>query len=244
MNCKYNIVLIPRRGVLLSLISLILLGILLLSSCKELAKTKDLSEGFIEYNIEYFDTVLQNSYNANMRPNKMVIKFKDSNTINKIEGLSGAFTFAFIQNKQGQKAYTLIKLLNKKLFYQEPLLPNTLPFAYSDMPEFSITYTDEVINMLGFNCHKAIGHFRDSLSTPFEILYTKEINVNNPNANSPFEEIDGVLLKFTAIMFGHKMNVQASNIKSLKISDEEFVIPTGYEEVGLDVVKDVIDLLR
>lgn len=215
-----------------------------MASCGQVMKPKNFAEGYIEYSIEYDDSLQPQNFNASMRPNKMIIKFKDSNTINKIEGLSGAFSFAFIQNNQTQKAYILIKLLNKKLYYQEDLIPNVFPFAYNNMPSFTLHKLPEIEEHMGYSCNRAIACYNDSIHQPFTILYTKEIGIANPNANTPFQEIDGIMLKFSAIMFSHKMNVQASTIKAASISDEEFVIPRDYEEVGLDVVKDVIDLLK
>lgn len=232
----------PFQGKSLLAASLCLM--FLFTGCSEIAKKKEFSEGYIEYNVEYDDSLQPPTYSANMRPNKMIIKFKDSNTINKIEGMSGAFSFTFIQNKQNQKAYILIKLLNKKLFYQEPLTPNTFPFAYNDSPLFTIQKSNEPEEFMGYTCQRALACYKDSIHQPFSILYTNEIGVSNPNSNSPFQEIDGIMLKFSAIMFNQKMNITASTIRGVKLSDDEFLIPPGYEEVGLDVVKDVIDLLK
>ncbi|MDX9771275.1 MAG: hypothetical protein RBT19_12995 [Tenuifilaceae bacterium] len=215
-----------------------------LESCSDSVVKKHFCEGYIEYAIEYDDSIIAPRFNPSMRPSKMVIKFKDNNTINKIEGLSGAFSFAFIQNKQQERAYMLIKLLNKKLYYQEPLQENSYPFAYQDMPKFTIEKTDRVEEYLGYQCNVAVATFDDTLHNAFNIYYTQEIDIAKPNANTPFEVIDGVMLKFTSIMFGQKMNIKASAVKQAKVSDDEFVIPLEYEQVGLEVVKDVVELLR
>lgn len=223
---------------------LVLLLPLLYSSCKEGLISKNFDEGYIEYSIVYDDSILAPKFNPSMRPDKMVIKFKNNNTINKIEGLSGAFSFAFIQNKEDQNSYLLMKLLNKKLYYKEPLLPNSYPFVYREMPAISITKTNKTEKVLGYQCKVAVATFADTLHKPFNVYYTNEINIANPNANTPFEEIDGVMIKFTSIMFGHKMIIQANSIRKSKVSNEEFQIPTEYEQIDMDVVKDVIELLK
>jgi hypothetical protein len=205
---------------------------------------KDFSEGFIEYCIEFEDTVAVSAFNANMRPNRMVIKFKDNNTINKVEGLSGAFSFAFIQNKKDNKAYTLIKLLNKKLFYQEAIKSNSYPFAYRKMPEFIITKTTDYIEYLGYNCCVAKAIFTDSTKAPFDIYYTNEISIPNPNSNTPFHQIEGVMLKFSTVLFDQRMDVWATTIKSSKISSDEFIITPDYEEIGDDVLNELIELIK
>lgn len=213
------------------------------SSCTEGAKKHGIKQGYIEYDITYNDLV-PSKYGANMRPTKMVVKFKDNNTINRIEGLSGAFSFAFIQNMQTQTTYTLIKILNKKLYHLEPIDTVKYPFAYADMPNFTIQKTGETEKFLGFLCYRARVVYADTLYQPFEILYTKEIGVQNPNWNTPFEGIDGIMLKFSAVMFNQNMNIVASVIKSTKISDEDFIIPPDYEKVEQSTVEDVITLLK
>jgi len=40
------------------------------------------------------------------------------------------------------------------------------------------------------------------------------------------------------------MNIVAASVKKANISDDEFSIPIEYEEVGIEVVKDVVELLR
>lgn len=205
---------------------------------------KDFSEGFIEYCIEFEDTVAVSAFNANMRPNRMVIKFKDNNTINKVEGLSGAFSFAFIQNKMNSKAYTLIKLLNKKLYYEETLEQDNYPFAYREMPEFSIVKTTDTVEYLGYNCYVARATFIDTINAPFDIYYTNEISIPNPNSNTPFNQIEGVMLKFSTVLFNQRMSVLATSIKSSKISDEEFVISPDHEAIGLDVLNEIAELVK
>lgn len=222
---------------------LLLLTLTLTIGCSRITH-KDFSEGYIEYAIEFEDSVVISKFNANMRPNKMVIKFKDNNTINKVEGLSGAFSFAFIQNKKSNKAYTLIKLLNKKLYYQETLEQDSYPFAYSEMPEFTITKTNETTDYLGYKCSVAKATFTDSINAPFNIYYTNEIRIPTPNVNTPFNEIEGVMLKFSTVLLNQRMSVSAISIKSSKISDDEFFITPDHEEVGLDVLNEIIELLK
>lgn len=221
----------------------LMLTLILINGCSRIAQ-KDFSEGYINYAIEFEDSVAVSIFDANMRPDRMVIKFKDNNTINKVEGLSGAFSFAFIQNKKDNKAYTLIKLLNKKLFYQEALKSNSYPFAYRKMPEFIITKTTDSIEYLGYNCCVAKATFTDSTKAPFDIYYTNEISISSPNSNTPFHQIEGVMLKFSTVLFDQRMDVWATTIKSSKISSDEFIITPDYEEIGDDVLNELIELIK
>lgn len=225
------------------LLAIIISIVILQVNCSSEPDMQSLSEGYIEYNIAYFDNQPP-KYDTSLRPNKMLVKFKDNNTVNKIEGLSGALSFAFIQNIEDKTTHTMIKLLNKKLLYFEPIHENKYPFAYEDMPKFTISYTNDTIDVQGFKCNRAIATYKDSLLSPFEILYTKDIAVANPNYNTPFESIDGVMLKFSVTLFNQNMRVEANSIKATKISDDEFKIPAHFEKINEETLKDVIELFQ
>ncbi|HSH51659.1 MAG TPA: hypothetical protein VK982_08035, partial [Bacteroidales bacterium] len=75
----------------------LILSLIIISSCDKLQQKDRIKEGFIEYNIEYLNDTL-NSFMIGLLPQKMIIKFKDNNTLNKIEGFSGIVSFTHIQN--------------------------------------------------------------------------------------------------------------------------------------------------
>jgi hypothetical protein len=206
-------------------------------------KDQMLREGIIEYSVTYLDED-SSKYDPNIRPDRMVVRFKDNNTVNRIEALSGAFSFAFIQDLDSKTSTTLVKILNKKLFYQEPLQENRYHFAYQAMPSMTIEKVDEKENFLGFNCKKALATFNDSTSYSFEILYTDDIVVNMPNHNTPFEAIDGIMLKFSVIMFNQKMDIAATTVKPARLAKDEFIIPLEYEEVNYETMMELIYLFQ
>ncbi len=240
---KRNHNLLAFSGSLKVVLTVFAVAIIGFSSCKGPIVNKDFSEGIIEYDIIY-DESHPFKYDPKLRPNKMVVKFKDNNTVNKIEGLSGSFSFAIVQNNQQNMNYTLINIFGKKLFFSEPLVDSLYPYAYSEMPKLSITKTDEEVKYMGLKCSKAIATLNDSAQHTFEILYTNELSINNPNRNTPFEEIDGVMLKFSVVLMKQNMQIVASTIKSMEISNDEFILPNDYEQVGEDTLEDIFELLQ
>ena len=216
---------------------------LTLLSCNYLSNNKSYNEGVIDYTITYDDSIAPN-YAPSLRPQKMVVKYKDKNMLNRIEAFSGAVFFTFIQNYEEQQNITLIKLLNKKLYYQEPMELGEYPSAYSEMPKLTFEYLNDTEKFLGYECNKVIATFADSTNQKFEILYTKEIAVENPNKNTPFEPIDGVMLKFRVKLYELDMNIEAISVTNGKVSMEDFVIPAEYELVNKETIYDVIYLLK
>ncbi len=214
-----------------------------LISCNFFSKSSYSNQGVIDYAITYNDSVEPN-YDPSLRPQKMVVKYKDRNMLNRIEAFSGAVFFTFIQNYEKMENVTLIKLLDKKLYFKEPMEVGGYPAAYSEMPELTFELLNETEKFLGYKCSKAIATFSDSTKQQFEILYTNELAVDNPNKNTPFEPINGVMLKFKVKLYELDMNIEAVSVKKGKVSEEDFVIPTDYELVNKETIYDVIYLLK
>lgn len=222
---------------------LIILSLIALGGCSRTHPDKLFNEGTIEYSIQ-FEGNDNNKLNSNMLPNKLTIKFRNNNTSNKIEGLLGNVNLTFINNVDNNTFIVLVNLWSKKLFYQDSLLKEKLPNAYAGMPTISIEKTNEKVLFKGYNCKKAIAHYKDSSNYSFDILYTNDININNPNANTPFEDIDGVMLKFSIKFDKYLMSITSSSIKAETISMDEFTLPAGYEKVSKRTIEDLVSLMQ
>ena len=217
--------------------------LLALSACTNFRSKKNFNEGTIEYSITVESSVKSN-LNSSMIPNKIVVKFRDNNTSNKIEGLSGAVTLTYINNVAGKNCIVLVKLLNKKLFYEEPVINGGLPSTYNGMPKISIKKTNEIIEFQGYKCNKAIATFDDSSNYSFDILYTNEIKIANPNANTPFDSIDGVMLKFNVKLYKHLLSISATNIIQESVPMDNFETPGDYVKVSRRTIEDFLSLLQ
>ncbi len=227
----------PLYLIILPLLLIFLLG------CNGNRLKKSFNEGTIEYSIEFESNDLS-KLNTNMLPNKLTIKFRDNNTSNKIEGLSGSVNLTFIKNVENKNLIVLVNLWSKKLYYQDSLIKENLPNAYAGMPAISIEKTNEIVEFNGYNCKKAIAHYKDSSNYVFDILYTNEINIDNPNANTPFDQVDGVMLKFSIKFNRYLMKISSTSIKSEDISMDEFIVPSGYEKVSKRTIEDLVSLMQ
>ncbi|MEE4197937.1 MAG: hypothetical protein V2I54_09840 [Bacteroidales bacterium] len=220
---------------------LIILGILTISSCDKLQQKDRIKEGYIEYTIEYLNDTLD-SFMIGLLPKKMIIKFKDNNTLNKIEGFSGIVSFTHIQNYKEKKNTTLVKVLNKKYRYEEKMNESSLFFE--ELPGMKIKLQDEVKDICGFKAHKAKIILPDSRIEPFYIYYTNDISINNVNSQTPFKSIDGVLLEFQVKFYDLDMKLTATKVQEAEISSEHFKVPDGYQKINRKTMVEIIELLK
>lgn len=211
-------------------------------SCKKIQQKKDrIKEGYIEYNIEYLDDSMD-SFMIGLLPKKMTIKFKNNNTINKIEGFSGIVSFTHIQNYKEKENITLVKILNKKYQYIEKLNDESLFFE--QLPGMHIELQDSVKEICGFLAHQALITVPDTKIEPFDIFYTNDIVINHVNALTPFKTIEGVLLEFQIKFYDMNMRLTVNKIESAEVSNDEFIVPKGYDEINRNTMIEIIELIK
>jgi len=172
----------------------------------------------------------------------MTIKFKNNNTLNKIEGFSGIVSFTHIQNYKDRKNITLVKVLNKKYKYVEKINEESLFFE--QLPGMEIEYIDTLVEICGFHSKMAKISIPESKIEPFNIFYTEDIIINNVNALTPFKDIEGVLLEFQIKFYGINMKLTANKIQESEISEGEFKIPKGYNSINRKTMIEIIELLK
>jgi len=212
-------------------------------SCQTTSPKANFTEGVIEYNITYNDSV-NLKYNTNLLPSLMTIKFREGQSLNRIEGFSGAIALTYISSTETKSNIVLVKIFNKKLFYKEPQKQGQEHLLFSQMPQINIEKQTQEFEFNGYTCRKAIAHFQDSLNTSFEIIYTNDLGIVAPNANTPFADIEGLMLKFKIKVGKYLMTLDAANISKEKVKLNEFVIPAEYEEVNKETIYNVLELMQ
>lgn len=212
--------------------------ILMFYSCKNSFFSGKIDEGTIQYDIVYLDDSKSNPL-ISLLPTELTLKFKKNNYITKIEGWMGIFSMAGIYNVTKKTNSALLKIMNEKYHYETDL--NGPSFGFDSMPVFKIVETKEAKVIANYNCKKVLIKFDDnSVWKDFEIYYTDEIDLENPNKNNPFSEIKGVILDYRMSFQKIKMSLIATKVESVEVPDEEFDIPAGYSKVPKEKMEEVI----
>lgn len=88
--------------------------------------------------------------------------------------------------------------------------------------------TNDTLTIAGYLCKKVIAS-KIGQATTFDIYYTDEINVENPNLLTPYSSIKGMLMDYRIKKMGIEISLKAKSVKDEIIPDSLFVIPKGFE---------------
>lgn len=212
----------------------IFLAILFLSSCQD----KGTKEGELIYQITYLQSEEQNPLIA-LLPKTISVKFKESNTLANIDGFFGTFNLKIITNRSDKKNYTALRILDKKFITETPI--DSISAAYENInilkviekPQDTATFA----GLVSYQIEILYGQLSDSI---IKFYCTNDIKIEDPNTNTPFYPIKGVLTKFQTKVAGIDMVFELKEFKDKKIDASDFNPPQGYKQVSSKEIKELL----
>lgn len=207
-------------------------------SCNSIAEFGKINEGKIVYAIEYPKEEGQTSL-VSLLPETMEMKFKGNNTVINITGFMKVFNLIYVSNYKTRTNYSLFRIMNQKMMYKADF--SEYPFGYKSMHNIKLTYTDDTLTICGYKCKKILAYCPEASELPYELYYTNDISIKCPNTNTPYHNIDGVLLSFQVRLNNISMNMRAVEVVSEDVDDTEFFIPDDYQSVSREELEAFVD---
>lgn len=216
-------------------IAIVIIFGILFSNCNE--KHNGYDEGELVYNIKYLQNESENPLVA-LLPKTVSIKFKNDNTVIYIEGFFGTFQLKFIANFKEQKSYTVLRIMDKKYLSENHI--DSLNAGYENFSDMQLTSNEDTATLGGLLSHEAIVVCKSMCDTAFKIYYTYDVDIKNPNSNSPYHKVDGILTKFRTRVAGIDMIFELKEFNKIKIDDNEFIAPTDYKIISKQELNDIL----
>lgn len=212
----------------------------MIDSCSIKHKTKGISEGEIKYKITYLQDASENPL-IGLMPTELNMVFKQNNVSMSVEGWMGIFKSSFIKRNQNADVITLLKIMNKKVYCQSNTSTGLL--GVDNFSNMSLSFDNSSREILDFKCSHAVALIPER-NMKFDIYYTQDIQIDQPNSNTPFDKIPGVLMQFQMEMDGIPMQLVADRLTKYEVPENIFDIPDGYQEISTDQMDEIFKSLR
>jgi len=199
--------------------------LLLLFGCRR----SGVNEGIIKYDILFNKEEKKKNAVIDLLPTEMEQYFKNGSSKCKIEGFMGMFLTALISNTDSKTNSYVFKVLGDKHYCKTKYGQKTLGFDPIVGMHLKKTLVKKEI--AGCKAKKVIVTFDDPTIPSYDIYYTDDIIIDNPNWSNPYSELSGVLLEFRVKMKGITMIIKAKEVIKKEIPDSEFEIPEGFKRV-------------
>ena len=216
-------------------------ALLLFSGCGQETGTGDkvdvINEGKIVYSLSYPQFESDNIFTS-MFPKEMSFKFKDNNTKNELKTSMAVFSTSLLSNSKEKKVTHLVRIANKYSGLEMDSVE--IMEEYGKKPDgMRITPTDSIKEIAGYKCKHAHVTFDNDTSKYFDIFYTNEIGIKDPNWCTPFYEIKGVMMEAQVTQFNMDMHMIATSVVAEEYPDEDFTITKEYQPITIEEMADI-----
>jgi hypothetical protein len=140
----------------------------------------------------------------------------------------GLLSTSFISNPESLTFTQLIKLMNKKF----SVVQNAAEIKKeNELYNLEVIPTNVTKMIAGYNCKKAIIHYKGGDPTDYDVYYTTGLNIKNANFANPYYMIDGVMMEYKIKKFGLEMKFTAKAVSKVCIDDAVFELPSDYKKI-------------
>lgn len=185
-----------------------------------------LKEGKVVYDVTFEGEEINPMVKA-MLPSEVVTYFGDNKTCMVISMGMNMMETKLVSDASSYKYTTMVAAMGKKIAMI--LDKAQVDKNYLDRVDLKVVHTNEVKEIAGMQCKKAT--VTDSTDHTYDVYYTEDLAISNPNWSSPFRDIDGLLMEYSIQVGGMKMNLKAKEIVNIEQDPEIFKVPNDYEIV-------------
>lgn len=200
------------------------------------------NQGIITYDISY-PRPIEDKWMETLMPSEMEMQFKNNKINTELTFGLGTIKMGFITNTEDKKLHELLKFFtNRNVSHRGT---NQIEELLDKIPPHTIELLPDTKSIIGFLCHKALVHVKSpSENYSYDLWYTKEIELKDPNWCTPFNKIPGVLMEYRIEKFNVVMHFTAVEMKQTEIPDTEFLIPSKYKEISIEAMQKNLEGLK
>jgi hypothetical protein len=203
-------------------------------SCKENGG-KFLDEGEIHYNINYFGDL---AIPKEVLPQNLILSFKKDKILFEISGIGNSGIINLANPEKGIYD-TYFSFFTRRYFYSAE--QGELSPGFEPMKDMILKKTSKTSVICGFNCKNAEVVFPSDRNKIYNIWYTTEIKAKNPNAATPFYDIDGVLMEFFFLIGPTELHFNAETVYKKEIPDMTFERRDDFVKVSKEDISSFIN---
>ncbi|MCX7954198.1 MAG: DUF4412 domain-containing protein [Bacteroidales bacterium] len=139
-----------------------------------------------------------------------------------------------ISNSETKEQIVLIDMMGQKFAVTSTKEENEK--ALAELTPYKITQTNETKKIAGYDCIK---YEVSNENEKYDFYVAKDLIVNNLNWNTPYKEINGVLMEYCQKNkdYGVTVKYTAKEVRKSKIKDKVFEIPAGFTKMTIGEFK-------
>lgn len=210
--------------------------ILFIFSCRNEKDFNKITEGIIEYDIHY-SCDSSSMVPVQFLPRTMVLQFNQNHASYKIEDIMGIFCITNITNLSRRTHISTIKIFDKKYKYEGSR--GEVPVFFKPESLYAVEMINDTITLAGVECTRSmVTDIKERRK--FEVDYSDEFVIKHPNINTPYADIDGILMKFEIDLGKMRLELTAKKITPTSVNNASFDVSDEYKDINEEKMRDII----
>ncbi|OFX33165.1 MAG: hypothetical protein A2X08_14065 [Bacteroidetes bacterium GWA2_32_17] len=162
-------------------------------------------------------------------PTEIIMYYNGPKT--RIEQKTSMGSAIILSNADTKEQTVLIDMMGQKMALKST--KEETENSIAQMPKADVVVGTETKTIAGYTCKK-VDFTQDGKTST--IWVTEDIKLNNANWQTPYKDVNGVMLEYTQISGQEgeiSMLITAKEVKKGKVKDAMFTVPTGYQEMSI-----------
>ncbi len=219
-----------------------IISVIFTSCTTEKSSSPVQDSGVITYQITYTDEK-NDSISARFLPQKLILSYAENKLLFNIESDLNIFSINISSPGTIDSSYINMHFMGKDFSYK--IAASELLFLYDTLskPEIELHKEDSCM-IAGLTCYKAIIRVKDRPA--YNVYYTDELPIENPNRHTPLSSIPGLLMSFPIQYNGINFNFNAVTFEKLnktKWKNQKYCINSTNKEVE-ELIKSLISVFQ
>ncbi len=203
-----------------SIVKILILTLFLISCSKN--RHKKITQGIVTYQITYNVDKKKNPI-VILLPRKMNTYFKDNKSLTTIHGFFNTFKMSLLSRPDLNKKFIILRI-NDLYFLSEtsingPVLGDTI------CQNMYIKFVDTTFIYKDLRCKIARIYCPAIDKDTFNLIFTNDIKIKNPNSLTIFKNIPGVIVKTKIVMLNIPMTIELEKVTNKPVDDKIFDLP-------------------
>lgn len=194
-----------------------------------------LSEGIVEFEIQYPPETSNDKVMMAMMPEKLRLIFNPDNTRSDLTVGMGVMEVSFISKNLEKELVTLLSIVDKK--YALVMDSAKVGEELKRKIQWKVSPVSGSKRICGYKCKKAMVSNGENIEFP--VFYTDELEVKNPNWSSPFHQIPGVLMEYDLVLNNIRMHLSAISVQESEVNPGVFVTPANFPSVKREEMPEI-----
>lgn len=189
------------------------------------------------YELSYPQFTEDNIFTS-MFPSEMTFKFKDNDTKSELKTKMAVFSTSILAEHNSRSLTHLVRIGNQ---YSGLVLDSAeVVQAYGKAPDdMSIVPTSQTKQIAGYECKHARVTFASDSTRNFDLFYTTDIAIQEPNWCTPYHQIKGVLMEARINKFNIDMHMVAKSVARQKFPEDEFKVKEAFKPISVEEMADI-----